>query len=290
MNLALRVLSGVVLVAVIGAALWIGTPAVATIVGAAAVIGAWELRGLLGRMGSAPPLWLMLPLSLWLGIRFILPAADMAGDWAFAAAVVVGLLAGLGTRQSFTGWALAVGGATYIGLCLGFWVAIYRWQVPDPNHLGLRLVALALAGAVVGDTAAYFVGSAIGRHPFFRAISPRKSLEGAVAGAVASILVGAFAGPWLIGINIPLGAGLGALMAIAAQGGDLVESAIKREAGVKDFGYADPRPRRPPRPCRQSRAARAGRILLLEADRVLVTAAKAVACSALLRTEASAQK
>ncbi len=240
MNLALRVLSGVVLVAVIGAALWIGTPAVATIVGAAAVIGAWELRGLLGRMGSAPPLWLMLPLSLWLGIRFILPAADMAGDWAFAAAVVVGLLAGLGTRQSFTGWALAVGGATYIGLCLGFWVAIYRWQVPDPNHLGLRLVALALAGAVVGDTAAYFVGSAIGRHPFFRAISPRKSLEGAVAGAVASILVGAFAGPWLIGINIPLGAGLGALMAIAAQGGDLVESAIKREAGVKDSGTLIP--------------------------------------------------
>lgn len=240
MNLALRVLSGVVLVAVIGAALWIGTPAVATIVGAAAVIGAWELRGLLRRMGSAPPLWLMLPLSLWLGIRFILPAGDMAGDWAFAAAVVVGLLAGLGTRQSFTGWALAVGGATYIGLCLGFWVAIYRWQVPDPNHLGLRLVALALAGAVVGDTAAYFVGSAIGRHPFFRAISPRKSLEGAVAGAVASILVGAFAGPWLIGINIPLGAGLGALMAIAAQGGDLVESAIKREAGVKDSGTLIP--------------------------------------------------
>jgi phosphatidate cytidylyltransferase len=240
MNLALRVLSGVVLVAVIGAALWIGTPAVATIVGAAAVIGAWELRGLLGRMGSAPPLWLMLPLSLWLGIRFILPSADMAGDWAFAAAVVVGLLAGLGTRQSFTGWALAVGGATYIGLCLGFWVAIYRWQVPDPNHLGLRLVALALAGAVVGDTAAYFVGSAIGRHPFFRAISPRKSLEGAVAGAVASILVGAFAGPWLIGISIPLGAGLGALMAIAAQGGDLVESAIKREAGVKDSGTLIP--------------------------------------------------
>jgi len=240
MNLVLRVASGVVLVAVIAAALWIGTPAVATVIGAGAVIGAWELRGLLGRMGPTPPAWLIVPLSLWLGIRFVLPAADMATDWAIAAAAVVGLLARLGIRQSFAGWALAVGGAAYVGLCLGFWLAIYRWHVPDGNHLGFRLVALALAGAVVGDTAAYFVGSAIGRHPFFHSISPRKSLEGAVAGAVASVLVGAIAGPWLIGISVPLGAGLGALMTIAAQGGDLVESAIKREAGVKDSGMLIP--------------------------------------------------
>jgi hypothetical protein len=89
MNLTLRVVSGVVLVAVIVGALWIGTPAVATVVGAGAVIGAWELRVLLGRTGPIPPVWLMLPLSLWLAIRFILPAADMAADWGFAAAVVV---------------------------------------------------------------------------------------------------------------------------------------------------------------------------------------------------------
>ena len=49
-----------------------------------------------GASGPTPPVWLILPLSVWLGIRFVLPAADMATDWAFAAAVVVGLLAGLG--------------------------------------------------------------------------------------------------------------------------------------------------------------------------------------------------
>jgi phosphatidate cytidylyltransferase len=240
MNLALRVISGLVLVIVIAAALWIGTAAMATVVAAGAVIGAWELRALLGRSGATPPAWVILPLSLWLAVRFAVPSPDMAADWAFAAAAVLGLLVGLWTHQSFAGWALAVGGATYLGLCLGFWVAIYRWHVPDSTHLGLRLVALALAGAVVGDTAAYFVGTAIGRHGFFRSISPRKTAEGAAAGAVASVLVGAFAGPWLIGISLPLGAGLGALMAIAAQGGDLVESAIKREAGVKDSGTLIP--------------------------------------------------
>src|SRR4029077_20002907 len=94
MNLAVRVVSGVVLVAIIAAALWIGTPAVATVVGAGALSGAWELRGLLGRMGPTPPFWLILPLSVWLGIRFVLPASDMAADWAFAAAAVVGFPAG----------------------------------------------------------------------------------------------------------------------------------------------------------------------------------------------------
>ena len=145
-----------------------------------------------------------------------------------------------GHGSVLAGWALAVGGATYVGLCLGFWVAIYRWHTTNSTHLGFRLVILALAGAVIGDTAAFLVGSALGRHPFFHSISPRKSAEGAVAGAIASILVGAIAGPLLIGISVPLGAVLGALIAVAAQGGDLVESAIKREAGVKDSGTLIP--------------------------------------------------
>jgi phosphatidate cytidylyltransferase len=240
MNLALRVISGLVLVAVLIAALWIGTPAVAAFVAAGAVIGAWELRNLLGHIGASPPAWLILPMTLWLAIRFVLPAPDMAADWAFAAASVIGLLAGIATGQSFAGWAVAVGGATYLGLCLGFWIAIYRWHVPDTNHLGFRLVLLAVGGAVVGDTVAYFSGTAFGRHRFFPSISPKKSLEGAVGGALASVLIGVAAGPALIGISVPLGAVLGALTAVAAQGGDLVESAIKRQAGVKDSGTLIP--------------------------------------------------
>lgn len=240
MNLALRVISGLVLIAVLAAALWIGTAAVATFVALGALIGAWELRNLLGRIGTLPPAWLILPLTVWLTIRFVLPAPDTATDWALAAAAVLGLLAGLGTHLGFAGWAVAVGGAVYIGLCLGFWIAIYRWHAHDSTHLGVRLVALALAGAVVGDTVAYFAGTAFGRHRFFPSISPRKSLEGAIAGAIACILVGALAGPWLIGISVPLGALLGGLIAVAAQGGDLVESAIKRQAGVKDSGTLIP--------------------------------------------------
>ena len=78
------------------------------------------------------------------------------------------------------------------------------------------------------------MGSATGRRPFFRSISPKKTLEGAVAGAAGSILVGALAGPALVGLSAAAGVGLGALTAVAAQGGDLVESAFKRAAGAKD--------------------------------------------------------
>ena len=88
--------------------------------------------------------------------------------------------------------------------------------------------------------AAQQVTSLKGGGVFFPSISPRKSVEGAVAGAVAAVLVGTLAGPWLIGMSVPLGAGLGALIAIASQGGDLVESAIKRAAGVKDSGTLIP--------------------------------------------------
>jgi phosphatidate cytidylyltransferase len=119
-------------------------------------------------------------------------------------------------------------------------VGLYRWHAVDADHFGLRLVTLVVLAVVAGDTFAYFAGRALGRHPFFASISPKKTAEGAVAGAAAAILVGAFAGPALVSISIPAGAGLGALVAVAASAGDLAESALKRAAGVKDSGRLIP--------------------------------------------------
>jgi len=234
MNLWLRITSGAVLLAVLFAALWVGTPAAAAVVAIAAAVALWEYRGLLGRIGQPPPGWLLYPLGLWLALRLIFPAAYQDVQWPLIAAVSAGLIVAVTLRTGFVRWASALAGSLYIGLSLSFYLALFFWRPDDGNHFGLRLVVLVLAGVFACDTAAYIAGSAIGRRRFFAAISPRKTAEGAAAGAVAAILVGALAGPPLVGIGASAGAGLGALIAVAAQGGDLVESAIKRQAGVKE--------------------------------------------------------
>jgi phosphatidate cytidylyltransferase len=234
MNLLLRVLSGVVLLGILAAAMWAGMPWVAAVVGVAAMVGAWEFAGLARRMGLPPPAWILYPLTLWLALRFAFPAAYQTSDWPLIAALTVGLLGVVVVSRSVRGWAAALAGSLYVGFGLGFFVALYGWHTVDSSHFGLRLVALPLLAVFAGDTAAYFVGTAIGRHRFFAAISPKKTVEGAVAGAAATILVAVLVGPPLVGLGAGAAAGLGALVAVAAQGGDLVESALKREAGAKD--------------------------------------------------------
>jgi phosphatidate cytidylyltransferase len=240
MNLALRVVSGAVLLGVVAAVLWIGVPAVAVIVVVAALIGASEFAGLMARVAAAPLNWVLYPLTIWLALRFLFPPAYIDAGWALAAALAVGLIGAVLRRGSFAGWASALAGAVYLGFSLGFFIGMYRWHAVDADHFGLRLVALVVLAVMAGDTFAYFAGSALGRRPFFASISPKKTVEGAAIGAAAAVLVGALAGPALVAISVPAGAGLGALVAVAAQGGDLAESALKRAAGVKDSGSLIP--------------------------------------------------
>jgi len=233
-NLTLRIASAAVLLALVVAALWTGFVEVTAVVVAAALVAAWEYQRLMRLTGTAPPGWLLYPLTAWLALSFSIPAVPRDALTPAEAGVVLGLLAGVVTRTSFARWSAALGGALYAGFSLSYYVGLYRWRAVDTSHFGLRLVALALICVVANDSIAYFTGTAIGRHPFFPSISPHKSLEGAVGGAIAATVLGAAVGPALVGIHWPAGAGLGLLAAVAAQGGDLAESSLKRQAGVKD--------------------------------------------------------
>jgi phosphatidate cytidylyltransferase len=102
------------------------------------------------------------------------------------------------------------------------------------------LVFLLMAIVWLGDTAAYYVGSRIGRHKMAPVISPKKSWEGAAAGFVTSVLAAAVWSFFRLGRLDPALLGIAALTAVAAQVGDLVESMIKRGAGVKDSGHVLP--------------------------------------------------
>ena len=100
---------------------------------------------------------------------------------------------------------------------------------------GPKLLLFSLVIIWVGDTAAYFVGRSMGRFKLAPKLSPQKTWEGSFASLIGSLLVALVFSRW---VAIPLGYLLGMAAAgnVFGQAGDLLESAYKRSAGVKDSG------------------------------------------------------
>ena len=121
----------------------------------------------------------------------------------------------------------------------GFILVAFPLSFAVPLHgasaQGPALLLFALVIVWVSDTAAYFAGRAIGKHPFAPKLSPNKTWEGAIAGFLASLAVAFGFMPW---VNVPLVhlLAMAALGNIAGQVGDLLESGYKRSAGIKDSG------------------------------------------------------
>ncbi len=142
-----------------------------------------------------------------------------------------------GAPRSGTDFAVTVGGLLYVG-----WIGAYLIklrQLPD----GLWWLMLALPAVWLADSAAYFVGRAVGKHRLAPRLSPHKTWEGYLAGVVMGALSGAaFAALWRIGAGpgsavTPLnGMILGAVVSVLAPLGDVGISMFKREVGVKDSG------------------------------------------------------
>ncbi|HKY61651.1 MAG TPA: phosphatidate cytidylyltransferase [Gemmatimonadota bacterium] len=127
-------------------------------------------------------------------------------------------------------------GAFYVGLLFGHMVLLREMarEIPGaPYRAGAVLLAVPLVLTWLNDTVAYFAGRRWGRHSLAR-VSPRKSWEGAVAGLLASTAAGTALLPSLDLFDARHGFVVGALVGVVAPLGDLVESAFKRDAGVKD--------------------------------------------------------
>jgi phosphatidate cytidylyltransferase len=122
---------------------------------------------------------------------------------------------------------------------LGFGTPYFALPLASLSLLQRRdpwLVFLLMAIVWLGDTAAYYAGSRLGKHRMAPTISPKKSWEGAVAGFLTSVAAAAVWSVWRLGrLDLAL-LGVAALTAVASQVGDLVESMIKRGSGVKDSG------------------------------------------------------
>jgi phosphatidate cytidylyltransferase len=136
------------------------------------------------------------------------------------------------TRQSLTvAVATTVLGVAWVGLGLAYLMLLRG--LPEHGRLAIFTVLLAVFGA---DTFAFFTGRLIGRHKLAPVISPGKTWEGLAASTVAAVLISFFALYHQHFLTTGESLVLGAVIAVAAPVGDLFESAVKRDFGVKDSG------------------------------------------------------
>ena len=217
-----------------------GTVAVSCLAAVAAAAAGWELAGMAGRSAGRR---LNAALIVW-PAALVSVAAARASDawsgpwWPEATALAVGAVLAAGWFAVFRprgspAWrpVLVLFAAAYFGLLLAHAPALRA------RADGLDWLLLALLTTFAADTGAYFTGVAIGRHRLAPRISPGKTWEGA-AGAAAGAIAAAVALFAILDPGPPIwtGALLGLAVAAAGTAGDLLESALKRSAGLKDSG------------------------------------------------------
>ncbi len=139
--------------------------------------------------------------------------------------------AAAGALPSAASVSVTVLGSAWIGLGLAFLVLLR--ELPEHGFLTVLTVVLAVFAS---DTMAFAAGRVLGRHKMAPLTSPGKTWEGFVAGTIAAVLVPFFAFYGEDFLTVPESLALGALIAVAGPVGDLFESALKRDVGVKDSG------------------------------------------------------
>jgi phosphatidate cytidylyltransferase len=136
--------------------------------------------------------------------------------------------------------AVTVIGVLYTGGLLSFGYALREYPYAIGNRAGTVLVAFPLVLTWASDIGAYFVGRAIGGRKLIPAVSPGKTVSGALGGLVTTIVVSSLYVRFALGplasltMTVPAALLFGAIISVSAQIGDLVESLLKREANVKD--------------------------------------------------------
>lgn len=249
---------GVAIVGIVPAIL--GGPVFAATIAILCLIGAREYLDLAARVGGRPD-----PTDYLIIVAMAIAA--LAGGGAQAVLGIVALALGVplviaileqDQKNAFLGWGLNAAGALYLGVPVFAVVALRETDGTTDagwlNHLadwaafawsaaprGLAWLLVVVLATWVSDMFALFVGRAIGRRPLIPRVSPKKTVEGAIGGLAGAMVVGAIGvAVFGLGINPLLGAALGLVLGIVGIFGDLAESLLKRQAGVKDSGTLIP--------------------------------------------------
>lgn len=266
MNFLKRVLTAVVLIPIVLLLiLRAPIPALAPLAGLVALLASHELLKISEGYGIRPALW---PTYIFIGVFFLLLAV-FAGQGGLLSTIVFSassafaaclasfvfltiVMAREDMTRAFPAALVAVFAFCYIALPMAFLVQLRE------QYSGAFLLLYLLLIVWAGDIFAYFVGRSLGSHPMSPRVSPKKTWEGATASLIASVGIGVT----LFNYALPISSALlnvhlierkdglfslqpesrweivllSAVLNVAAQLGDLVESLIKRGAGVKDSG------------------------------------------------------
>jgi phosphatidate cytidylyltransferase len=243
-NLPAAIGSAVVLLAAIGASLAFWKTAFMVIVAAAVVVAIWELRkGFLAKDIDLPEQPLMLGGVVMVGVAYFYGAPALVTATAVTALVIMLWLLRRGVDGYVKNATASVFTLVYVPF-LGSFVALLlaeggatgfdRWDEGVKGIITFILVTIA------SDIGGYFAGVLFGRHPMAPVISPKKSWEG-FAGSLLFCVVAGWAlvvhflgGDWWVGVA------LGLIAVVMATLGDLCESVIKRDLGIKDMSQVIP--------------------------------------------------
>jgi phosphatidate cytidylyltransferase len=247
-ELARRVAVAVVAIPGTIVIVWLGWLYLGVFCAVVAALGAWELYRL-ARAGGVEPLDAVgIPLAAFLPLlAVVVPQGVFALPLGPSAIIILGLLvAAMSLRipseggRPLSAVAVTVFGIIYTGGMLSFGIAIRYHNYAVGHAAGTALVMLPLTLTWTNDIGAYAFGRLFGRRKLIPSVSPGKTVAGAVGGTIVTVVTCwayvhwvlrpvaelTLAPWWIIGVGLAL--------SIAAQLGDLVESLLKREAGVKD--------------------------------------------------------
>jgi phosphatidate cytidylyltransferase len=229
-NLPAAIAVGLSMIFVVLASLFVYRPAFLGVMALAAALGSWEMVRALKVTGAKPPL---IPLAA--GAVLMTGLAWSGSTDALILGLVVTILATLvwrladgvaGITKDLAATTLI---AVYVPFLLSFGVLLAK---PDDGDYRVLITLLAV---VLSDTGGYAAGVFLGKHPMAPSISPKKSWEG-FAGSIVAAAAGSSALAYFL-LDVPFYWGLlfGAVISVVAVLGDLGESMLKRDIGIKDM-------------------------------------------------------
>ena len=218
-----RIITSIIGIPLVILVIWLSGWVLGLIGAAAAVIIAYEYRQMLAHRGDLLPIWLLCGVSL---VIYSLIVIFTPPGWFFILPLLV-IIWGLTVKNKY---AYAAAGVFYIACGIGCLIALRT-----SSDLYYPII-FALLVTWMSDSGAYFVGRKFGRTKLAATISPNKTVEGAIGGIIVAVLSGVIYSFFIPQLNTLVVIPVALLLAVLGQPGDLIESAIKRWAGVKDAG------------------------------------------------------